>query len=293
MNRTLAQAHAGAGLLRAIIRSDDPYYDRLALDIKRIITKAEHNIAAGHAKELIEALQGGPAAFERAMAILTNGFRAELGPAVTDAVTKRVVLAYTRGTVDVLGTTQWEFNLADEKAMKWLGKDATYWVGEYYGPEFSQRVTQLMMPAFDEGLGLRALRSRLSETLGGEFTRSASYWQGFANNVTTRSRAFGLTEGATRAGFQKGRISAILDGATSTICRTLDGKTVYTADMRQLRDDLVSATDPEAVKRIAPWRTSDAEVSSVQQTLAATGRVPAGLSLPPYHYHCRTFIVFE
>lgn len=293
MNAALAQAHAGAGRLRAIVKRADPYFDRLADQVAGIVQRAEQNIAEGHARDLIAALQGGPEEFGRAVDILTNGFRDELGPAVTDKVMQRVTLAYTRGTVDVLGTTEWEFNLADERALEWLGKDATYWVGEYYGPAFSSRVSSLMSPAFSEGLSLRQLRARLGDALGGEFTRSSSYWQGYANNVVTRSRAFGLTEGATRAGFTYGKITAILDGATSDICRALDGKKVMVADMRQQRDDLVAATDPEAVKRIAPWRTSPEQVAHTESQVATLGHVPQALSQPPYHYHCRTYIVFE
>jgi hypothetical protein len=288
-----ARAHAAAGRAYAIVKADDPYFDRLAGEIRGIILRAEQGIYNRHARQLVDSLLLGRAGLNDALANLMNGFRDELGDAVTDACMDRVLLAYTRGTVDVLGTQRFELNQTDQRALGWLRQDTRWWVGEYWSPDFATEISDVMAPAFLDGTSPRDLQDMLASQMGDRFSRSSSYWRGFATNVTTRARAFGLTEGAVRAGFTKGTISAIRDDITSEICRTLDGQTVLVSDMVKLREGITNAPNPDAIREIAPWRTSAEEVENVRGEIAATGNVPEGLSLPPYHFHCRTTVVFS
>lgn len=293
IGREAARTYALAGQARAVVVGKDPYFDELAAEIRRIIVDAEQEIASAHARRLMDSLSLGSAGLRDAIANLLNGFREDLGDEVRDAVLDRVLLAYTRGTVEVLQAERFDFNATDERALDWLGKDTRYWIGSYWSPELATEISDAMAPAFLEGLSARELQDRLAETMGDRFARSSAYWRGFATNVTTRSRAFGLTEGAVRAGFRRGVIDAVLDDATSNICRALDGKEVLVEDMVALRDAIVAAPDPESIRELAPWRTSDEQVQLVQQQTAALGHAPQGLSLPPYHFNCRTVIRFE
>jgi hypothetical protein len=293
IGRGAALAFALAGEARAAVIGKDPYFDRLAAEIRGIIVDAEQAITAEHAVRLMAALDGGSASLREAVEAMAGDLRAELGDAVADGVLARIQLAYTRGTVQIMGRERWEFNATDERALAWLGEDVRYWIGEYWSPALATEISDTMAPAFAEGLGARDLAQRLADTMGDRFSRSSSYWRGFATNVTTRSRAFGLTEGAVRAGFRQGVIDAILDDSTSNICRMLDGTTVMVSDMVGLRDALVSAPSPEAIREVAPWQTSDDQVAQVGQQIQALGHAPQGLSLPPYHFHCRTVVRFE
>jgi len=289
----VALAHAGAGAGTAgVLKARDPYFDRLAAEITGAITAAQGDIFANHVQDLLASLELGEAGFSRAVAILCNDFRDELGPAVTEDVLDRVLLAYTRGTVDMIGTTRWELNLADERALSWMGRDVPYWIGEYWSPQLAGEISQTLAPAFSEGLDARTLAARMREVLGDRFNRSDAYWRGFATNVTTRSRNFGVTEGAVRAGFSVGTVNAILDNVTSDFCRSADGKRVLVSDMAALRDGIVNAADPEVIRTLAPWPRSE-EVDGIMQQAEALGSLPQQFSLPPYHFHCRTVIVFE
>ncbi|ODS29948.1 MAG: hypothetical protein SCARUB_04952 [Candidatus Scalindua rubra] len=53
----------------------------------------------------------------------------------------------------------------------------------------------------------------------------------------------------------------------------------------KLREKLMTAKKPESVKRIAPWR------NAVSVRGKRMGKLPLGMSLPPYHFNCRTITV--
>ena len=292
VDRAGAQIVAGVGRVIAVVKNSDPYFDDLSAEIRGIITAAELDVFNTHVQGLLASLQNGSQAFGQALAVLTNGFRSDLGPEVTDAVLDRLLLGYTRGTVDIVQGTRWEFNRTDERALEWLGKDATYWIGSYHGPEFSTRVAEAMQPAFQQGLAGSRLADHMAQTFGTEFNRSASYWEGFSTNVVTRSRTFGTTEGLVRSGAVEGEFSAVLDGATSGICRAMDGRIIRVPDMVAQRDAILALTDPEAIKTTAPWRTSEEQIGQAVSFADAMGYVPADIQ-PPLHFHCRSTIIFR
>jgi hypothetical protein len=289
----LARAHAGAGFVRrAVIKARDPYFDRLADEISAAIIRAQGDIASRHVQALLDSLRTGPDGFASAVAVLCNGFRDELGPAVTEDVLDRVLLAYTRGTVDMIQTTRFELNLTDERALAWLGRDVPYWIGEYWSPALAAEISQTLAPSFTGGLSSRELADRMKAALADRFSRSDSYWRGFAATVTTRARNFGLTEGAVRAGFQVGTVDAVIDNTTSAFCLAANGKKVYVGNMVKLRDAIITSADPEAIRQVAPW-PREQDVDGIMQQADLLGALPWQFTLPPWHFHCRSVIVFE
>jgi len=287
-----ARCIAGAGYVLATIKARDPFFDNLSEEIRAIITAPEQSLLGEHVQDLLASLNHGPAGLDRALAIVTNGFRDELGPAVTDQVLDRVALGYTRGTVDIVHTTRWDFNSTDEKALEWLGKDATYWIGDYHGSDFSRRVAEEMADAFREGLSQPQLRERLVTAFAGQFSRSDAYWEMFGVNVVTRSRTFGTTEGLVRSGAIEGEFSAVLDDTTSGICRAMDGRIIRVSDMTAQRDRILSLTNPEDIKTVAPWRTSDEQIQQAVSFADMLGYVPRDIQ-PPLHGNCRSTINFR
>ena len=161
-------------------------------------------------------------------------------------------------------------------------------MGAHWGDKVSSKIVEAVSPAFTEGWTRLKLIEKLKEAFAGEIRRSDSYWSGLANNAVTRSRNFGLTEAASQAGFQRGTIVAFIDDRTSDQCRWLNGKHVLVSDMRQLRDSIITAPNPEAVKELASWLS----LAELKERVGLDGRLPVSHSLPPYHFHCRTFVLF-
>ena len=133
----------------------------------------------------------------------------------------------------------------------------------------------------------RLFREELGPTLG----ESQGYWERFANHVVTRATEFGRLDGYLAAGgdgtspISHLRVVAVLDARTSEICRWMHGRVIPVAYAAALRDELMRASDPEDVKRVAPWpRPGDLRGKATSELLQEN----LGLAMPPYHFGCRT-----
>ena len=226
---------------------------------------------------------------------------------VSDGVTDTVQATYTLGQEAVSAEVANTLNVTDRRVQNWLDSDTTYWIGTHYDRQVQERIQNAqrdifrspedadVLDAIDDGdelrrqlvntgtLGRREAGQVLQEAFAGEMEKSDSYWRLLANHVTTRSREFGRIEGFVKAGIDQYQIDAVIDRVTSDICRFMDGKTFQVADAVSLRDDIISADEPEDVKDIAPWLSIETIQDDSTDELAEKGFV-----LPPFHANCRS-----
>lgn len=175
------------------------------------------------------------------------------------------------------------FQLIDKQALETLQRHGVYWVKTYFDVQLKEQVQRIGARVIEEGLDRVAagelFQQAFEEQLG---TYGARYWRGFSNHVVTRSRELGRVEGYVRAGIEYLEVRAVLDRRTTRICKEMHGRIIKVSRAVELRDKLINAENPEQVKQIAPWRKPE-EVAEVP-----TEKLPTGLSLPPYHFNCRT-----
>jgi len=208
-----------------------------------------------------------------------------LGIGVDDALKENVLKSvdevYARGQEVVLGFRP-SFQTIDTKAVSWLQKDCVYWIGNHYETDVRDRLLSAAEEIVSSGVSRSDAAKMLEESFGDQFTRSQVYWDGLANHVVTRGREFGSVSGYDAGGIKKYQILAHIDQRTSDICRQMNGRIIEVAKAVELRDSLMAAEKPEDVKDIAPW------VKSKSVKGKKTKDLPVGLSLPPYHFKCRT-----
>ena len=210
-----------------------------------------------------------------------------LAGSVAVDIQKVVDLTYESAAKDI-ATTDYLFSLTDERAIDFLGKNNTYWIGSYYGNNLSAEVAKVGQVALSEGLTKRQAGLLFQNTFRDVFKdRTRAYWNGFATNVVTQGREFGHVGGYEFAGTEYYRIVAIIDDLTSPICLKMHN-TVYPAKRAvQLRDAIMDIPTPEGIKSVNKWYTPD----ELEGT--APGDYPPAMSLPPYHFNCRTRSVHE
>ena len=190
------------------------------------------------------------------------------------------------------------FTFVDEEAKAWLSKDMTYWIGQYYNEHIKEAVTKTVIHyAIEEGQNAWTTGQRIKDILAGtyeippgylprSYIRAEAYWQGLATNAITRATVFGSIEPMVQAEVTEYEILNPMDDRTSPICRHLHGKKFSIEHAVKLRDDVLDAKTPEDIKTIHPWpKLREIEDLDTEQLAAK------GLSLPPYHFHCRTTIV--
>ena len=105
----------------------------------------------------------------------------------------------------------------------------------------------------------------------------------------SRLAQYGFTVEANVRQIQFYAINAILDGRTSDICETMNGKVFPVEYAFEQSISLLATDDPDMLKYLAPWPTGKGNLESLQSM--TTGELmSAGWALPPFHPHCRTYI---
>jgi|GEM_PF-229077 len=262
-------------------------FTRLANKLQELLLNSYDDsvkTAIGDAIRYLKAGSGkiGDAEIREVLEMIESKIGKSLAAALRQNVADIIVESYKSGQKIALGGIALSFNQADMKALKWLENDTVYWIGEYYDKNIRDQIREGAKSVIDEGLSRDEAGNRFQEIFGATFNRSSAYWEGLSNHVVTRSREFGAVEGYQKAGVTYLKIDAVLDDRTSEICRQMHGRIIPVKKAVNLRDKLIKAKNPEEVKSIAPWLDAD----SVRDKL--TSNLPEGMSLPPYHFNCRT-----
>lgn len=214
---------------------------------------------------------------------------------------------------------------ADTTASDLLRASQMVYVKDQYGARsdaFDALAKKIVGDGLEQGLGREDISAELAKRLGEQqVQRSKDYWNlistDFANKArtTTQLGAFG------EAGIVRFRFDAILDQATSDICRLLHGR-VFSVEKAIARTQAaLDLTDPEEIRNVRPWVQTGTnadgddilyyERSGHRHTVAVVeasgvGRVDAigtyadalssrameaaGITVPPLHGHCRSTI---
>ena len=117
-----------------------------------------------------------------------------------------------------------------------------------------------------------------------EMDRAKAYWEGTAATIVTKSREMSRVEAYVKSGVTHARISTVDDHRRSEVCEFLDGKVVPVELMVKLRDELLTASSPEDVKRIKPWLKMEEVKRGVKGNTVTDYR----LAFPDFHFFCRS-----
>lgn len=190
------------------------------------------------------------------------------------------------------------FDLYDEQAVIQLHDDQMLWIGSHYDRNVRDSVRESVQPSVLEGVSRREAGKRVAEaiatqlgkiTVPGGFNGSdAKYFEGLAANTATNARVRGQVRSFLDIGVTRYEIVNPMDRRTTPICAFMNGRVFTVRDAASLIETVSGATTPEQVKSAHPWLS----FSKVQQIGKGGERAlaNAGLSLPPYHFRCRTTI---
>ena len=214
---------------------------------------------------------------------------------------------------------------ADEQAIRSIQRSAGLFVTDAMGrrsDEASAAAREIVAQGVAEGRGRREIGAKLRERAAGRLaTRTGFYWEVVAGAFVGRGRSWSQLLGYQDAGIRRYRIEAVLDRATTQICRFLHGKEFAVADGLRLLERENFIAEPEQIKRANPWvriaRPPNGDPMMVAETLTGTvrvatieqavsgpdqvgrysnalderGLVDAGIGFPPYHGLCRSTTV--
>ena len=221
-------------------------------------------------------------------------------------------------------------SLADKAIKNNLVKDEVNFARNFMGvrqDEISARARLIVGRGVQAGLGQAQIAEDLNNGLRLlNASKQNSYWPVIANVFQNRARTFSSFRAYQDGGLEKAEIVAVLDEATTDVCRLMDGKIII---IGEALDNFAAASkleDPEEIKLRNPFlrirrdgdkrliqvdhRSSRAEkpVTTTLATIAesglgtqkpgrytnqiSVGAIQAtGVGGPPYHGRCRTTTV--
>jgi hypothetical protein len=139
-------------------------------------------------------------------------------------------------------------------------KFARTFTGNYVRDEMGRRVEAVSTKAravvargMAKGFGSDQIGKNLRSALGDTVVRSDAYWRVVAGSFASHARTFSELGAFDDAGIEQWMFEAVLDDATTDVCRFYHGRTWATADAVAHVDRLMELEDPEDIRRVSPW----------------------------------------
>lgn len=188
------------------------------------------------------------------------------------------------------------YNVFDKRAISILQNQNMFWIGEYYNEHSKSIVGNELRKIFVEGASRETIADNLLTMLGDETKRGKAYFDAFTEHTASRLRNMGITSGYEEAEIEYAEVVAIIDDRTTPICREMNRRLIPVQRMTKIRDDILAVeTDGKTaeevrdqMKSIVPFWDQEMTKSIVGQTTEKILDAHPGLSLPPYHWRCRT-----
>lgn len=183
---------------------------------------------------------------------------------------------------------------------------------------FDQLARDTVADGLEKGLGRDDISEALARTLtplGVE--RGKTYWNLIATDYSNKARTSSQLNTFQDAGIKRWQFEAVLDEATSEICRLLHGRTFSVKVAAKKMNDAIKLRDPEDVRDSLPWvqasenslyftrGSSRRNVATVHEwgegesdrigsygdVMSNSALEKAGVVVPPRHGHCRSTIL--
>jgi len=149
------------------------------------------------------------------------------------------------------------FNAFDRRIIHHAANSQTLFVTDEYGrrqEEAGRRARDIVARGLEHGLGNDDISRDLQQELEAVLTgRGGSYWDIVASAFTANSRSYGQMSSYAEAGIQRYQISAVLDEATTAICRFMDGKVFSVANALARFEHVERLAAPNDIKAAVPW----------------------------------------
>jgi SPP1 gp7 family putative phage head morphogenesis protein len=186
---------------------------------------------------------------------------------------------------------------------------------------FDRDARDVVARGLEKGLGAEEIALDLADSLS-IVSQPLSYWSTVSMQYVNTARTYSQLIGFEEAGIEEYAFEAVIDEATTDICRFYHGKTFSVSAARAHMDSELELEEPEAIKDLSPWmreardeagnriivyrqggRTNQVarvtrsgfgrsdDVGDFDGAMSDAALAKAGLLRPPLHANCRTTII--
>jgi len=201
------------------------------------------------------------------------------------------------------------FDLYDKSAVAALHDDQMLWIGRHYDKNVSKSIRAATTRDVIAGRGRIEAGRKMREHVRSELKKvnvpkgfhgsEAKYFEGLAANAATVARVRGQVRSFQDAGVTRYEIMNPNDRRTSPQCQHMSGKVFTVKNAVEQIESEAGATDPDHIRKAHPWLSID-QMKKISPTPGHVGGAKgvadsralagAGLSLPPYHFRCRSTV---
>lgn len=278
-----------------VIEKDQRGYDKLLKKLRDAVLNAWDKKRKQAINEAIEYLvKNGEEKFTKATAaeinkILLLRLGSDLSKVMRKDIDKLTSETLKLGKYEVLKPLKIKlsFDVKDKGAVKILSKQNLFWIGEYYGENLKTKFDEITEGYFNSDKTIKEIAEDFKQEFQDLTNQGERYFYDLAEHQTNTVRELGKVNGFVTAGIEFYEIRAVMDDRTSDVCKRMNGVVFPVSRAIEYRDNILSLKDPEEIKKASPWLTP----SQVQELPAENENLPPGLSVPPYHFRCRTLIV--
>lgn len=221
--------------------------------------------------------------------------KSRLGKGYLELVVNRLYkiaeLFYQLGAFEIAEAIDFKisFDVTDTDAVNALLEQFNFWIGNYYNEHLQSEIKETLKGYFDSNKTIEEVALEFSKKFEKYSDNGMDYFEGLAEHTSNRIRAVGQVTGMEKAGITSYQIVAVLDARTSEICKFMDGKIFELSRAIEYREKILSLKDPSDIKNYSKW-ISPKDLKAIQEQKITDPDLPAGLTIPPFHWRCRTTI---
>lgn len=150
-----------------------------------------------------------------------------------------------------------DLGATDGRIAKFVRESQGNFVRDEYGrrrADFSHRARAIVASGVERGLGRDDIAAELSSTMSADaFDRSRDYWEVVSMVFSNRARSLTQVTAFEDAGVERYRFDAVLDEATSEVCRLLHGKVFSVSRAVERFREVERARDPALIREVQPF----------------------------------------
>ena len=158
------------------------------------------------------------------------------------------------------------------RSLSWMREDGTV--------NTQDRLKSIIAEAMQGEIDMVDLGETLRKEFVGVIDESERYFTGVSDHVIRQSQSLTRAYQFEKAGVEKVKVVAVIDGRTSVICLSLHGRIIDIGHIVNQADAITAATTIEEKKEVARW-----------QSKPIFGELASNVGLPPYHFRCRSIVV--
>ncbi len=204
------------------------------------------------------------------------------------------------------------FTIEDTRTVENLARIETLAIGSHFEKNLRPTVSKLIKEGVvDKGMNKanagKFLQRELTRKLGGKAFATVvpraitiqgqasvnAYFTGLSATHVNFARNFGQINAMEQADITRYQVVIVNDTRTSKICLGMEGRIFEVKVAREHMDSILGIEDVEDLKGIAPWQKDLSQFKlqpgqKLDNAGAASVLSANGLSMPPYHFRCRS-----